>query len=330
MKEAGFQDRVCILSAGVFVGLGMAGMGLASDSVVAADTASVTDTFSIIVQEVCSFNSVANRTYSGSATSGTEVSNFNDSGVHEFNVSCNNSNGYTVTATPYDLEATGINDVISYTNNYTHTGASGMWTAAIASTATGVTVTSPAPVGGGTIISSNSNTPAAGVTFTATYSAYVGTSTPAGTYTGTIVYTLAASGTPSNNSNTNNETPNNSNSGTDNSTESNNTPLAVNDTYNTMNYNSGGASTTGTQSTAGGSTNGTTSNATSESDDTNDSSNTSNSYEQPLGVKADTTSSGDDSEINWTPVAVATGALAATGVAVAALVRRNNEEDEEE
>lgn len=195
MKKMSSQGKARIAPVGVAAVLGMAGMGLVSSGVVMADVSSVTDTINITVQSSCTFNSVEDKTYTGSAANGTEVNDFTESGIHEFNLFCNDNNGFVVTATPYDLEATGVTDVIAYTDNYTHTGVNSMWTAEIASDTAGVTVASPVPVGGGTIVSSDSSTTAAGVDFTATYKAYVGTATPAGTYTGTIEYTLTAAGT---------------------------------------------------------------------------------------------------------------------------------------
>lgn len=198
MKETGLQGKACMVPVTVAAVLGMAGMGLVSMGIAAADT--VTDTINITVQPSCTFTNVSDETYAGSAANGTQVNNFNDNGQHVFNIFCNDHNGFEVSATAYDLEATGVEDVIAYTDNYTHTGVDSMWTAGITSSSTGVTVVPVVPIGGGTIFSSDTNTSAAGVSFTATYSAYVGTATPAGTYTGTIVYTLTASGTSNSNS----------------------------------------------------------------------------------------------------------------------------------
>ena len=172
MEKTSSQGRAYVAPVGVAAVLGMAGMGLVSSGVVAADTTSVTDTISVGVLPSCTFNNVTGETYTGSATNGTEVENFNDGGVHEFNLFCNDKNGFVVMATPYDLEADGIEKVVAYTDNYTHTGVNSMWTAAIASDTTeGVTVVPVVPIGGGAIISSSSSTTAAGVTFTAAYSA---------------------------------------------------------------------------------------------------------------------------------------------------------------
>lgn len=203
MKETGLRSKAYVVPVVVAAGLGMAGMmGLVSDGIVAADTASVTDTINVTVQPSCTFTNVSNETYAGSATNGAEVNNFNDNGQHVFNIFCNDHNGFEVSATAYDLKATGVEDVIAYTDNYTHTGVNSMWTAGITSSSTGVTVVPVVPIGGGTIFSSDTNTSTAGVSFTATYSAYVGTATPAGTYTGVIEYTLTASGTSSGNDTT--------------------------------------------------------------------------------------------------------------------------------
>ena len=384
MRETNSQGKACVVPLAVAAGLGIAGMGLVSDGIVAADTTSVTDTINVTVQPSCTFNSVEDKTYIGSAANGAEVNNFNDSGIHEFNLFCNDNNGFIVTATPYNLEATGIEDVISYTDNYTHTGVDSMWTAEIASEATGVTVASPVPVGGGTIVSSGSSTSAAGVDFTATYKAYVGTATPAGTYTGTIVYTLTASGTSNGGNNsgsgnggesgtgdnggTNGESGTNSGNETTENTEGNgdsgnsgaggsgsgtgsgdansggssdapeitpnNAPLAssntyntysTTNTYNTTNYTGGGTGTTGTQVATSGNMNDTTNNAT--NGDSEGDSSTNSGYEKPLGVTTTSTSSSDEnSGVDFMPLVVAGAIVATGGVAAVALARSNKEE----
>ena len=239
MKETGLRSKTCVVPVAVAAGFGMAGMGLVADGVAMADTTSVTDTINVTVSSNCTFSGAIDKTYIGSATNGAEVENFNDSGVHEFNLFCNNNSGYVVTATPYNLTATGTNAAISYTDNYTPSGANSLWTAIIASDTAGLTVTSPVPVGGGTIISSSSSTTAAGATFTATYEAYVGSTTPAGTYTGIIEYTLTVSGTSNNGNNDNGG--NNNNGGNDNGGGSN----SGNDSGNEPTDNTGGGGDSG-------------------------------------------------------------------------------------
>lgn len=384
MRETSSQGKACAMSVAVAAGVGIAGMGLASNRVAAADITSVTDVISVEVLQSCTFNSTENRTYNGSAKNGEEVKNFEDSGVHEFNLFCNSGNGFVVTATPDDLKAEGIDRAINYTDNYTPSGTNGLWTAVITSDSAGVTTTSPVPVGGGTIISSSSGTEAAGVNFTAAYSAYVGTETPAGTYSGTIIYTLTALSAPdsgnngsgdnegdnngTNPSDSDNSNPgkvdNNGSSGTNDpdsgtggsdtngtsqnadsgSNSSSNSPIttATNNSYSTYNtynmynttsYPSGGtgtASTTGIQVATSGNTTGTTTGATSENSSNGNTFGTNSSYEKPLGVTTNTSSSDENSGIDWMPIAVTAGVLAAAGVAAVALARSNKEEDQQQ
>lgn len=220
MREMSSHSKVHVVPVAIAASLGVVGMGLLSDGVVkAADTR---DTVNVTVSPSCTFNSDnaenLNKRFAGSAANGTEVNDFNDSGVHEFNLFCNDNNGFVVSAKAYDLTATGIDDVISYTDDYTHTGENSMWTAEISATPASLVENSPVPMGnGGTIISSDSNTSADGVTFTATYKAYVGSATPAGTYNGRIEYTLTASGTS--NSGSGSQSGSGSESGSENGNE---------------------------------------------------------------------------------------------------------------
>ena len=364
MKEKDLHGKACIAPV-VVAGLGMVGLGLVSDGIVAADTTSVTDAINVTVSPSCTFNSTIDKTYSGSAANGMEVDNFNESGVHEFSLFCNDNNGYVVTAKAYDLTATGIEDVISYTDNYTHTGVDSMWTAVIASDTAGVTVASPVPAGnGGTIVSADSNTTAAGATFTATYSAYVGTATPAGTYTGTIVYTLTASGASNSggsnsgsgdinqnnngengdnsgsdvmdntdnngdlsDSGPNNINPDNANTGAPNNTPNNTqsaTPLALNNTYNTYNVTNNSGS--GTSMPATTSTQGATS-GSSNGATSNNNAGSSDNYEKPLGVVTTTATSADkNSGIDLMPVVVVGAVLAVAGVAAVVVAQRDKDE----
>ena len=112
MKKTSSQGKARIAPAGVAAVLGMTGMGLVSSGVVAADTTSVTDTINVTVQPSCTFNSVEDKTYVGSAANGTEVGNFNDSGVHEFNLFCNDNNGYSIYAVGSSGDVDGNTDLI--------------------------------------------------------------------------------------------------------------------------------------------------------------------------------------------------------------------------
>ncbi len=118
----------------------------------------------------------------------------NSSNVHEFTVFCNQNSGYTVAAEATALSATGITDVFAYKATLP-SGTDGAWNATFAADTENTNTLTVAQLADGgaskTIISSGQASAAGGESFTATYTAYIGTETPAGTYTGTIAYTLA-------------------------------------------------------------------------------------------------------------------------------------------
>lgn len=336
MRAMSFQDRGVKAPVVAAAGLCLASAGLISNGLAMADTTSVTDTVNVTVESACTFNSIDDETYAGSAVNGAEVENFNDSGVHEFNLFCNNNSGFTVTATPYDLEATGITGKISYTDSYATSGTDGLWTAAIASSNADLVVSTPVPVGGGTIITSSSHTATGGVDFTAAYDAYVGTTTSAGTYTGTIVYTLVPSGsTNSGSSSSTNSSSSESSTGSESSGESSGTSstegtlgttstgTTINNTYSTYNtYN-----TTNTTSTNNSTNNSGTTSTTGETTSEDDDDDADSSYVTPLGVTSTTkSSSGDSGTIDPTPIIIA-GALVIAGLSAVALIKNSQEEE---
>ena len=357
MSEISSQSKLRIAPIAVAASLSAVGMGLVSDGVAMAD--SVTDTIDVTVSTSCTFNSISSKTYAGSAANGAEVNNFTDAGVHEFNLFCNDNSGFVVSATPHNLTATGLQDVVAYTDNYTPSGTSSLWTANVTSETTGLTVVPVVPAAGGTIISSNTHTAASGASFAATYEAYIGSETPAGTYTGTIVYTLSPSGSvnsgsnsgsqggdigsntgidnentnPDSNQGENINNPDSSNSGSSNSgantNNTQNTPsLMTSPTYNTYNVTNypGGASVASTLggSTVGSSTNEANTSSTADGDD----SDAGDSYEKPLGVTNTKTSSDKTSgEMDPAPI-IAAGVLAASGIA-AIVVAKNRDKEED-
>lgn len=369
MKETNSQGKSCVMPAALIAGLGMAGMGLVSSGVVVADTTSVTDTINVTVQPSCTFNSVQDKTYVGSAANGTEVDNFNESGVHEFNIFCNDHNGFIVTATPYDLEADGITDVIAYTDDYTHTGVNSMWTAVIASDNPALSVTSSVPIGGGTIATSDTSTVTAGVDFTATYKAYVGTETPAGTYTGRIEYTLTAASTSnggtsnSGNGGQNDDSGQNENGGEggsgtggtggsenpDNTNSANNTPsnapVNLTNTYNTYNttnsysttnYSGGitGAASTPALASTQGSTSGTTSGTTSGNSGSttgskSGSSNTDASSSHEQPLGVTNTTSSQNQDSGFDPMPIVAAGALAVAGVAAVALARSGKKEEE-
>lgn len=166
-------------------------------AVFAEDDTSSTDTIQVTVSPSCTFSQGGgDATYSATGTNASGVVNpsNNSSNVHNFTVFCNNNTGYKVSAT-----ATALNQTPSITANFAYaatlpsSGTTGAWHATIASEATGVTA-AQLPAGGAAtdIITKAGASGADGEAFTATYTAYIGTETPAGTYSGTIGYTLAA------------------------------------------------------------------------------------------------------------------------------------------
>lgn len=201
------------------IAAGAASLAVAAMPIVgvfADDDRSITDTLSITVNATCTFDaehggSATDTTYSATVLNGAQAA-FNASGVHTFDVFCNDNEGWTVTATaPVPLAASGV----ATSHNITYaaaalpsTGAEGTWNAIVSGTGvaggnTGITAGTGGDsnlyiaTDGGVIATEDHSTD--GSTFTVTYGAYVGTQTPAGTYTatsttggGTMDYTLAA------------------------------------------------------------------------------------------------------------------------------------------
>ncbi len=199
------MKKALIAGAGV-AALGMAVLPMAG--VFATDITQVTDTVQITIAATCTFDGetagetegTAAKTFSGSATNGSAAT-FTDSNVHTFSVTCNDNDGWKVTAgSPDNLSgATSGNDhVFTYTNDsLPTTGTEGSWTAIVGgdfssdSTVTGIDSTTKAILTGGGIIATEKAS-AKTSQFTVSYSAYAGTETAADTYSGSIVYTLAA------------------------------------------------------------------------------------------------------------------------------------------
>lgn len=176
---------------------GAASVALAAMPVVgvfAEDDRAVTDTITVTVDASCTFTAGGDDTsYAASGTNASGVVNpvNNSSNVHTFTVFCNNNSGYKVSATATDLTATGITDKFTYAATLP-SSVDGAWNAAIAKTTESLTVNQIALGDTATdIVTLGAASAAGGETFTATYTAYIGTETPAGEYSGTIAYTLA-------------------------------------------------------------------------------------------------------------------------------------------
>ncbi len=152
-----------------------------------------TDTIQVTVDASCTFTAGSGTaTYSASGTnqSGQVAPSASSSAVHNFTVFCNNNSGYHVTAVATALSQSGVTDDFDYVATLPSSGTDGAWHATIAGTG----LKNQLPDGGAstTIIERSEASDAGGESFTATYSAWIGTATPAGTYEGTIGYTLAS------------------------------------------------------------------------------------------------------------------------------------------
>ena len=197
---------------GVFATNNAATQGATTDDMV------ITDILSITVEDTCTFSATTggasegafDTSYAATVANGAiaqfQVSNANKSD-HVFGVVCNNNDGWTVSATqPVALAADGVSSShnISYAaqalpdlsgENPTRP-TEGYWNAVVSGTPvntayavqnqTGITEVSSVKyisTAGGVIAKEAASTD--GSTFTVTYGAYVGTETPAGTYTAT-------------------------------------------------------------------------------------------------------------------------------------------------
>ena len=182
------------------IAAGAASVALAAMPVLgvfADDDRSVTDTINVTISPSCTFSAGGDDVaYSVTGTNASGVVNpvNNSSNVHTFTVFCNQNSGYTVAATASALSATGVTDTFAYAASLP-SGVDSAWHAQFAADAgnTNTLTVTQLPAGGAetTIISANQASATGGETWTATYTAYIGTETPAGTYTGTIGYTLA-------------------------------------------------------------------------------------------------------------------------------------------
>ncbi len=183
---------------------------------------SIVDTLQVTVESSCTFK-VDNTTdgmytkdtlYSDANVAGGSQADFSatHSGSHDFEFTCNDTDGFTITALPTNLtswntttSAAGTGDgVISFTEYSVYSGNTGItggterdgkWTAHVTTTDTdaGMTIAQPSSINSQSPTTIVTKSDALGqATFNVEYKVYAGTSTPADTYRGTITYTLAA------------------------------------------------------------------------------------------------------------------------------------------
>ena len=162
--------------------------------VFALSTGPYTDTLTLTIEDTCEFV----RTTSGAHASGADGGSWSSDtlsktvvagntyaelGTSSFHVTCNNTDGYTVTMAAEDLE-NADNDTIPYaaaavtTDSSTYSASKDGNTTYLANN--------------GIVSEANQPTASAGVNFTITYGAGIKDGQAAGEYTGDIVYTFTA------------------------------------------------------------------------------------------------------------------------------------------
>ncbi len=189
----------------LIAGAGIAALGLAvvPFAGVFADIRTMTDTINVTVNPECTFSKASDSDtpsahgYSKTLAANSEVTTV---GTTTMVVKCNDATGYKVSVNsddkkPGDLvgpakSGTG-NETIPFATGALTKGTAGWNAATTATTVSGTTKTETAYLSAGaTVLSSNTMTPAAGDTATIKYDVATSTNQAAGTYTGSITYTL--------------------------------------------------------------------------------------------------------------------------------------------
>ncbi len=160
--------------------------------VMAADPAAITDTITVNVSPTCSFErTTGNGTYSATLPAASSTVN-TAIGSSTFTAICNNATGFNVGTVAEDL--TGPGQAITFASELPTAGG-GTWAAKKSNNQyiAGAKQESGDNAGkytGGTLMSTNTVTPAAGQTETVTYQASIRDNQASGSYTGHITYTL--------------------------------------------------------------------------------------------------------------------------------------------
>lgn len=185
---------------------GAASVALAAMPVVgvfATDITKVTDTLTVTIDPICSFNAQQgvdsqNAAYATNGYSATMTANdFDDSfGETTLTVTCNNAKGYTVSSTMNNLvgpaKASSGNETITYSTDDLTAAGEGKYSAGYSKTINGGQATTGQVPATGTLMTSSVMTPAGGDTAVITYKVSTTNNQAAGSYTGTAVYTLTA------------------------------------------------------------------------------------------------------------------------------------------
>lgn len=189
-----------------------ASLALAAMPVVGAlavDNLTITDNFEITIDKTCTISAVRadgtgvgagtwdtdtkdtiESTLSGTIANATTVTNF---GSTTMTVVCNNEDGWEVTAETTDLESADGDATIAWNADFDGNTTSGVsWTVSQAEE-NGLTIADGAQgeADDESVAKLEATTTTAGKSFTVTYGVGISEDQAAGTYTGSIVYTLA-------------------------------------------------------------------------------------------------------------------------------------------
>lgn len=161
--------------------------------------AAVTDTVQLTVSESCEMSTTGNSTGMtvnlGSQSAGSAFGAANGTPM---TITCNDADGWTLSAAVTALSASGVSKTIPF-GAYSEAGNS-VWSAAISLDQSGLDTAAAIATGwgnysataGGTILSGAANTAVANLVVTPSYKAYVDAAQPGGTYSGTIQFTFSA------------------------------------------------------------------------------------------------------------------------------------------
>ncbi len=191
----------------LIAGASIAALGLAVvpfAGVFADDIRTMTDTIKVTVDPACAFSKASDsdnpsaHTYTQKLAANSDVTTV---GTTKMVVVCNDATGYKVTVNSDDKAPSALvgpkksessNEQIPFTTSALSKGTAG-WNAA--TTATSISGTPKTETvylsAGATVLTSTTMTPAAGDTATIKYDVATSTNQAAGTYTGSITYTLA-------------------------------------------------------------------------------------------------------------------------------------------
>ena len=185
------MKKSLIVGAGV-AALAMAAVPFAGVFAAEDDIDTVTDTLTINIAGTCTFDA-GTHAYTKDMSANQLDSNF---GQTVLKVTCNNAKGYTVGSQMNTLTGPAKvgsgNEEITYSTTDLSAPGAGKYSAGYSNVIGGASAVTGQVPQAGTLMTSNTMTPAAGDTSTITYKVSTTTNQAAGQYQGTAVYTLTA------------------------------------------------------------------------------------------------------------------------------------------